>query len=221
MDPPKPKRVKVQTLTKDDAIRFLEAARDSQYFYLFAVALGTGARLGELLALTWGNVDMERGCITIDATLYREGPEYYRKQPKSGRSRNVPLPPAFMPYLRDYRTSIEGEYASLGMSLLPGNYVFHTAQGKPLDRHSVSRGLSRVLTIAGLPHIRFHDLRHTHASLMLQDGRSPKVVQERLGHASAAFTLDTYGHVMPGIQEDAAARFGAMFGNALPEGPEK
>lgn len=220
VDPPKPKRVKVQTLTKDDAIRFLEAARDSQYFYLFAVALGTGARLGELLALTWHNVDMERGCVTIDATLYREGQDCYRKQPKSGRTRNVPLPPAFMPYLQDYRTTIENELAQLGVPLAPDGYVFHTAEGKPLDRHSVSRGLSRVLTIAGLPHIRFHDLRHTHASLMLQDGRNPKVVQERLGHASAAFTLDTYGHVMPGIQEDAAARFGALFGNALPGGPE-
>ncbi|MBN1458902.1 MAG: tyrosine-type recombinase/integrase [Armatimonadetes bacterium] len=221
VDPPSVQRTKFQTLTRGDAIGFLEAARGSQYFYLFALALGSGARLGELLALTWRNVDMERGCITIDATLYREGQEYYRKPPKSGRSRNVPLPPAFMPYLRDYKTTIENEQASLGLSVSLDDFAFATAQGKPLDRHSVSRGLSRVLTIAGLPHMRFHDLRHTHASLMLQDGRSPKVVQERLGHASAGFTLDTYGHVMPGIQEDAAARFGAMFGNALPEGPEK
>ena len=220
VDPPRPKRAKVNTLTRDDSIRFLEAARESQYFYLFAIALGTGARLGELLALIWRNVDMERGNITIDATLYREGSEWYRKQPKSGRSRNVPLPPSFMPYLRDYRTTIESERASIGLALSQDDFVFHTAQGKPLDRHSVSRGFARVLNLSGLPHIRFHDLRHTHASLMLQDGNSAKVVSERLGHASAAFTLDTYGHVMPGIQEDAAARFGALFGNALPEGKE-
>jgi len=220
VDPPKPKRAKVSTLTRDDSIRFLEAAQVSQYFHLFALALGTGARLGELLALIWRNVDLERGAITVEATLYREGSEWYRKQPKSGRSRYVPLPPSFVPYMQDYRKTIEGEHASVGAFVSPDDFVFHTAQGKPLDRHSVSRGFQRVLNRAKLPHIRFHDLRHTHASLMLQDGRSPKVVQERLGHTSAAFTLDTYGHVMPGIQEDAAARFGALFEDALPEGDE-
>lgn len=215
--PPKPNRVKITTLTRDDALRFLEAARQSEYFPLFAVALGSGARLGELLALTWRNVDLEQGIIVIDATLYREGATWARKPTKSDRVRHVDLPPQVVGFLGEYRRDTAAVLGQIGAELTPDDFVFTSSTGKPLNRHNVTRALGRVLGIAGLSHIRFHDLRHTHASLLLQNGESPKTVQERLGHASAAFTLDVYGHIQPGMQKEAARRFGAVYGNALRE----
>ena len=126
------------------------------------------------------------------------------------------MPPALAILLRQYRAQQEAERILVGKSLKETDLVFAYADGSPLDPGTVTHTFTKVLAMAGLPHIRFHDLRHTHATLMLKAGVHPKIVQERLGHGSIAVTLDTYSHVVGGLQEVAAQRFeGALDGEAL------
>lgn len=215
VDPPRPKRAEVATIAAEDMARFLDAATQSEYFGVFLTALYTGARVGELLALQWRNVDLENGTMTIVATLYRMDGAWHLKEPKSARSRRqVVLPTSVVAYLQGHKAALEAERTALGGVLTDSDFVFCQVNGKPRDSRSALRSLQRVLKIAGLPHVRFHDLRHTHASLLLKAGVHPKVVSERLGHGSVSFTLDTYSHVMPGIQESAAVRFEALIEGA-------
>ena len=120
------------------------------------------------------------------------------------------LPDSLVRHLLEHKTTLQRQRESLGSSLTDNDFVFCQVNGNPRDERSVQRGFERVLRSAGLSHIRFHDLRHTHASLLLKAGVNPKIVSERLGHASVSFTLDVYSHVMPGLQEAAAAKFESL-----------
>ena len=216
VDRPRGRRPEVRTIAAEDVPRFLEAASHSEYFTLLAVALATGARLGELLALQWRNLDLDNGTMTIVATLYRTGSTWHLKEPKSVRSRRqVALPRSLVGHLREHKANLQAERAALGGVLTDGDFAFGQVNGNPRDERSVQRGLERVLRRADLPHVSFHALRHTHASLLLRAGVNPKVVSERLGHGSVSLTLDTYSHVMPGLQESAAVRFDALLEGAL------
>lgn len=213
VDPPRPKRADIGMLASEDTRRFLHAAAESEYFGLLVAALYTGARLGELLALQWRNVDLDKGTMTITHTLYRTGSEWHLKEPKSARSRRqIVMPTSLTNHLVEHKKTVEAERATMGGKLTAEDFVFGQWSGKPRDERSVNRGFARVLRNAGLQHIRFHDLRHTHASLLLKAGVHPKVVSERLGHGSVSFTLDVYSHVMPGLQESAAAKLEALIG---------
>ncbi len=219
--PPKPQRVKIATLSREESLRFLDAASHSEYYSLFVLAFGSGARLGELMALIWRNVLFEQGIIVIDATLHREGSSWERRPTKNDRVRHVDLPAPVVGFMQRYKQTTESQLTAIGAALAPDDFVFTTSTGKPLNRHNVTRALGRVLEMAALQHIRFHDLRHSHASLLLENGESHKTIQERLGHASAAFTLDVYGHLGKTTQQDAAHRFGLLYGNTLQSGDEK
>ena len=116
--------------------------------------------------------------------------------------------------LRQHRMQQEAERALLGIPLKEEDLIFARPVGSPLDPSTVHHTFQRILRRAGIKSIRFHDLRHSHATLLLEAGVNPKVVSERLGHSSVAFTLDTYGHVMSGMQEDAAERLDRLI---LPE----
>lgn len=164
-------------------------------------------RQGELLGLRWRDLDLTLGMASIQQTLYRLGKVLLMKEPKSPRSRrSVALPPLLVETLHrlqaaqlDYRQRIGSEFRDHGL-------VFCQPNGKPLHAHNiVQRDFRRVTRRAGVPRIRFHDLRHSHATLLLQQGVHPKIVQERLGHATIGITLDTYSHVIPGMQKRAAA----------------
>jgi integrase len=213
VDPPRPKRAEIGMLAAEDIRRFLQAAAESEYFGLLVAALYTGARLGELLALQWRNVDLDKRTMTITHTLYRTGSEWHLKEPKSARSRRqIVMPASLASNLLEHRKTLEAERAAMGGVLTAEDFVFGQLNGKPRDERSVNRGFDRVLRNAGLRHIRFHDLRHTHASLLLKAGVHPKVVSERLGHGSVSFTLDVYSHVMPGLQESAAVKLEELIG---------
>lgn len=214
--PPRPRRPEVATLAAEDVPRFLAAATESAHFALYMTALYTGARLSELLGLRWRNVDLDQGRIMVVDVLSRNGKKWRLTEPKSARSRRqIVLPQTLVACLSRHKADLEEERRQLGTELSPDGFVFCTVNGDPLDRHTVSRGCTRVLEKAGLAHIRFHDLRHTHASLLLRAGTNPKVVSERLGHSTVAFTLDTYSHVVPTLQEEAAARFDRLLGGGL------
>jgi len=129
-------------------------------------------------------------------------------EPKSKYSRRrITLPESLIEVLSSHRLELEAQGIMLGRPLAETDLVFSYPGNKPLDPSTVEHAFSRVLGEAGLRHVRFHDLRHTHATILLQAGVHPKVVSERLGHSSVAFTLDTYSHVVPGLQEAAAERF--------------
>ena len=166
-------------------------------------------RRGELLGLRWCDVDLPLATISVTRSLQRlDGGEFSIREPKSARSRRlIPLPPSLAILLRRHKEREEQSKELLGMTVAPMDLVFAHLVGSPLDPSTVSHKFSKVVRKAGIQNVRFHDLRHAHASLMLRTGASPKVISERLGHSSIAITMDIYSHVMPGLQEEAAIRF--------------
>ncbi len=204
----------MSTLMLEDIPKFLGAAKGTPYHTLFYLLLHTGLRRGEALALRWKNVDLGLsslgvlGYLSVTETVYKLAGDYIVKEPKTPSSRRrIALPPSLVLVLRQHRAEQEAQQALLGKPLTDNHFVFANPDGNPLDPSTVSHAFNKVIHKAGLPHIRLHDLRHTHASLLLQAGVHPKVVQERLGHSSIRVTLDTYSHVMGGLQEAAAQHF--------------
>lgn len=214
VDVPRARRNDMQTWDEDEINRFLEAAQDSPYYELFYLALFTGMRRGELLALRWQDVDFIYSQISVNRTLHRlQGGKYgdgsyIFTQPKSERSRRtIALSPSVILTLKDYKEKQAAIRAKLGRSLKDKDLIFSDPEGNPLRPNTISRAWSLPAARAGIKAIRLHDARHTHASLLLKQGVHPKIVQERLGHASIQITLDTYSHVAPGLQEAAAVQF--------------
>jgi len=215
--PPQPARVKVSVLSPDDVSRFLEAARETPYYVFFCTLLYTGLRRGELLALRWRNIDLDLVTLYVVESGYKlNDGTYIIKEPKTPHSRrNVALPPSLALLLRQYRINQEQLAYHLGKRLAADDFVFVRTDGSPLNPNAVTSAFIKLIRRANLPHIRLHDLRHTHATLMLKAGVHPKVVSERLGHANIGITLDTYSHVLPGLQEAAAERFDRVMETSL------
>ena len=210
-EPPRAARTRMAVMAEEDVPRFLAAARQTPYYVLFYTALYTGLRRGELLGLRWVDLDLDLAFLSVVQTLQRVTGAILIKEPKSPYSRRrVSLPPSLALLLREHQVKQQAQWAVLGKLLKDDDLVFAQPGGAPLGPHTVTHEFALLLKRAGLPHIRFHDLRHTHATLMLKAGVHPKVVSERLGHASVAITLDTYSHVAPGLQEAAAQRFDRM-----------
>ena len=207
-DPPHPERKEMATLSPEDVPQFLEAAQETSYYVLFYTALYTGMRLGELLGLRWCDVDLDMASLSVVQALYKRSGVCKMLRPKSSHSRRrIALSPSLALLLREYKAEEQTQRILLGKLPADSDLVFSHLDGKPLDPGVVSHTFAKVLKKAGLPHIRFHDLRHSHATILLKGGVHPKIVSERLGHASIGITLDTYSHVLPGLQERAAEHF--------------
>ena len=213
VDPPRPSRVTMNTLSQTNVSKFLEAAKDNPLLYvLFCTLLYTGLRRGEILALRWRNLDLDLSELHVVETAYKlSNGEYVIKEPKTIHSRRrASLPPSLSILLRQYKKDQELFFAVLDKQITDDDFVFSQYDGSPLNPNYVTRTFGMIIRKAGLPHLRLHDLRHTHATLMLKAGIHPKIVSERLGHANINITLDTYSHVVPGLQEAAAERFDRM-----------
>jgi integrase len=219
VEPPRAARVTMQTLSPEEVSRFLDVARDTDYYVYFATLLYTGLRRGELLALRWRNLELSNGTLSVVETAYRLGSGEYRiKEPKTAQSRRtVVLPHSLVELLKAYRFDQELLRIQLGIGLGPDDFVFIRPDGSPMNPNGVTLAFRRIIRRVGLKGIRVHDLRHTHASLMVTIGIHPKVVSERLGHANVGITLDLYSHVLPGLQEAAAEKFDGIFGVANKE----
>jgi len=213
VQPPRVARATMRTLSLEEVTRFLEAAQDTDYYVYFSTLLYTGLRRGELLALRWRNLDLEAGTLTVVETAYRLGNgDYIIKEPKTPQSRRtVTLPPSLVELFKAYLADQELLRIQLGVSLNADDFVFIRPDGSPINPNAVTLAFRRIIKKAGLKALRIHDLRHTHASLMLKAGINPKVVSERLGHANIGITLDIYSHVLPGLQEAAAEKFDLIF----------
>lgn len=178
----------------------------------------TGLRMGELMGLRWQDVDLKASRLYVRQTLqWLNGGQYVFQPPKTHRSaRPVALSPATAERLGNHRKGQIEERLMLGPAWSDEHdLVFVTSVGTPLQPSNIRRALRQILKKAGLRgNIRFHDLRHAHATLLLQEGVHPKVVSERLGHAGITITLDTYSHVIPGLQDEAAAKLDRTLGLA-------
>jgi integrase len=209
VEPPRQSRAKKMAILAPEQVgKFLEAAQGTPYYVLFYTAIYTGMRRGELLGLRWCDVDLDLASLSVVQTMYKSRGSVVLKEPKSAHSRRlIALSPSLALLLREHRAEQERQRVQLGKPLSGGDYVFAYPDGRPLDPSTMSHTFVKVIAGAGIPHIRFHDLRHTHATLMLKAGIHPKVVSERLGHGDIRMTIDTYSHVLPGLQEAAAQRF--------------
>ena len=199
----------MSVLTTEQARSFLRTASHSPQACLFAVALTTGMRPSEYLALCWRDIDWDRGTISVVRTLHRNEGQWIFADTKRVRSRRVVK---LQMWVLDLLRKLKGRADEAGAACdsVFADLIFTTARGEPInEEYLVKKHFKPLLREAGLPNIRLYDLRHTSATLALTVGVAPKVVSEQLGHASAAFTLDTYSHVLPHMQEEAAAKDGS------------
>jgi integrase len=207
VDAPRADRPEVKAPNAEELRRLLVAAESTSLGALVHTASMTGLRLGELMGLRWQDVDLDAGTLCVLQTaqwLPKQGVIF--RQPKTARSRRtVDLSPGTVGRLRQHRQDQLQARLLVGPAYEDRDLVFATAVGMPLDPGNVRRTWARIVRAAGLDGVRFHDLRHAHASLMLQQGVHVKVISERLGHSGIGITMDTYGHLMLGLQAEAAA----------------
>ena len=214
VQPPRAPRYQARTLTWDEARIFFAGVPNPLFRSIFLLAFQTGLRRAEILGLQWRDVDLSGGFLSVRRGLVKVSSidGAVLNDPKSGRGRVVDLGSDAIRGLRSHLESFPGN----------GNFVFCHSGGEPLQPVSVSKAFQRAARDAGLEGLRFHDLRHTHASLMLAEGVHLKIVSERLGHSSIAITADTYSHVQPTVQRGAADRFASAWedgdGDADPAG---
>ncbi len=204
---PKATQREMRVLNPDDARRFLEHALDTRYGILFALALTTGLRPSEYLGLRWSDIDWERKTVTVVRALVKGSGWSFSPTKRPSSRRQVKLETWVAIELR-HLYALEAARPNSDAA----QQIFKTRSGRPMNSDYLAREFKRLLREAGLPQMRLYDLRHTAATLALTAGVPAKVVSEQLGHASSAFTLDVYAHVLPHMQSEAAVRVAALLG---------
>jgi integrase len=206
---PKIRRAEITALSDEQVGRLLAAAEGTPVAVPLLCLLTLGVRRGELLGLQWGDVDFEKGQVSVRRTLEESSAGVTLKEPKTARgSRTLALPQTSAETLHEHRKAQLEMRLRVGPGFNAGELVFPRPDGEPWRPSNFARASRRVFDTAGLK-CRIHDLRHTHATMLLRQGVHPKVAQERLGHANAGITLDIYSHVSPHMQSDAAERIDA------------
>lgn len=216
VSPPRVVAGEVKPLTREETLKFLETAAGHRLNALFVLATASGMRLGELTGLTWAATDLERGYVRVDHLLARYGGDYHLDPPKTAKSRRaIAVPQPVVQALMAHRARQREAQATRRWEGNPWDLVFTTETGRPLSSSTVQVTFVRLLEQAGLRRVRFHDLRHGAATLMLAQGVQMKVVQDILGHAQISMTADRYSHVVPELRREAADRIaGALFEDA-------
>ena len=206
VDRPRVAKADIAPLDAEQAARLLKAASEDRLSAVFTLAIAAGMRSGELFGLQWPDVDLKAGVAMVTHTLTELHGELFLTEPKTAKGRRcINLPAVAIDALKKHRSRMLAE----GHGDVP--WVFCDTQGGPLRRsHFRKRVFKPLLKKAGVPDIRFHDLRHTSATLLLSAGIHPKVVQERLGHSQISVTLDTYSHVLPTLQLEAANKLDSI-----------
>ena len=213
--PPVPKK-EMQALTTIQAQHLLSAARGDRLEALYVLALTTGMREGELLGLKWVDVDLEVGTVRIQRIVKRvagQGMVVSEPKTRAGR-RHITLSRLGIDALKKHRLRQQEARLLAGARWQDQGWIFSTKWGTPLDADSIRRTcFPQLLARAGLPRIRFHDLRHTAATLLLMLQTHPKIVQELLGHSNNSITLDIYSHVTPSLQKEAVSSLERLLAN--------
>jgi len=214
---PRLARREMPVLTAQQSRAFLSAALKTHYGPIFAVALTTGMRPSEYLALKWQDIDWDRGTVSVVRTLERSAGCWRFAETKRARSRRIIK---FQDWVLETLKNLQAKTIRPSGCSWPDNseLVFTSPAGRPMYSDKLAKRFKAILGQNGLPMIRLYDLRHTAATLALSAGVPTKVVAEQLGHASAAFTLDVYSHLLPHMQQEAAAR---VEGLLFPPSPSK
>jgi integrase len=203
---PRQTKKEMQPLTPEQAKRLLENVHEDRLRALYILAVTAGLREGELLGLRWEDVDLERKLLQIRRQLTRTRDGLSFTAPKRGKARVVRLTDLAIAALKAHREAQNEERAKAGSLWEETSLVFTSTIGTPVDVGNLTyRSFRPLLKRTDLPRIRFHDLRHTCATLLLSKGTHPKIVQEMLGHANISMTMDTYSHVLPDMQEKAVS----------------
>jgi integrase len=210
--PPQPRREEIRPLTRGQVRALFEAASGERLEALYIVAVTAGLRRGELQGLKWDDVDLEGGTLQVRRTLSEPKGGYIFEAPKSGKGRSIRCSQRAIEALRSHRTRQNEERFRAGSHWQDNGLVFPSGVGTPLLGGNLSRAFKDLLNCTGLPEIRFHDLRHTCATLLLRQGVNPKFVQELLGHADISLTLNVYSHVLPDMGDAAAGAMDAALG---------
>lgn len=205
VDLPRVKRKEMEALSVEECRRFLSVAEESEWYALFALALTTGMRPSEYLALRWSDIDWKRGAVSVSRTIQVSGSAWAFDDTKRKRSRRVVKLQSFV--LGAIHALREKQGAEGEGNCFPANeLIFVNGTGMPLRQRVVKREFRRLLAKAEIRSVRLYDLRHTAATLGIAAGVSVKVISDQLGHASISFTLERYSHVLPSIQDEAAAK---------------
>jgi integrase len=213
VDLPKAVRYEAPAITPEQARAILSAVNGDRLEALVTLTIATGLRQGEALALRWSDIDLDAGSLTVRRALTRVGGEVRFDEPKTARSRRtVAVPMSVVGVLRQHRKIQAEEQLWAGSRWQEHGLVFTTSIGTPMVGGDVTKRFQALLAAAALPRLRFHDLRHGCASLLLAQGVHPRVVMEQLGHSTITLTMNVYSHVIPALQRDAADRMEAMLG---------
>ena len=219
---------KIRFLAPEEARAFLKAVRGDRYEALYVLALTTGMRQGEMLGLQWPDLDLDAGKVTIFRSLHRTkrrrdkddpAPWFELRHPKTpGSRRTLDIPPVTVEALREHQVKQRQQRLLADSSWKEQKLIFTTRLGTPVDTTNVLHRFQLILEHAGIAKMRFYDLRHTHASLLIAEGVHPKKIAERLGHASIKLTMDLYGHLFEGSDQESADRMQRLFGDLAKSG---
>ncbi|QDH19794.1 tyrosine-type recombinase/integrase [Saccharibacillus brassicae] len=210
VDRPKSARKEINVWNIDEVKRFLNHPdNDSRYSIAFLLALTSGMRQGEILGLRWKDVDFENGLVRITQTLSSDGKEIQPYTKTKAGARTINLPKGTMNALKKHKKKIQvereedraGEYVNLDLVVCSQN-------GTPTNKSNIRRAFERAIKLSKVKRIKFHGMRHTHATMLLIQGVNPKVVSERLGHSTVRMTLDVYSHLLPSMQRETADQLG-------------
>jgi len=207
---PRVPRHDISPLSVDEARQFLDAINGSRNEYTVAIAMGL--RKGEALGLRWVDIDLDAGALRVRYALQRDKGAVQLVEPKSDRSRRtLAIPAVVTRALRAHRVQQLQERLLAGSRWQETGHVFTTGIGTPMDERAVSKQFKQALKTAGVRSMRFHDLRHSCATLLLAQGVHPRVVMETLGHSQISLTMNTYSHVLPTVLREAADKMDAVF----------
>jgi integrase len=210
--PPRPRRVEIRALGREQVRALFEAARGDRLEALYVLAVTAGLRRGELQGLTWEDVDLDAGTLQVRRTPSEPRGGYIFEAPKSGKGRQIRLTQRATVALKEHRKRQLEERMERGALWQDHGLVFPSGVGTPLLGGNLNRAFKALLQRTGLPEIRFHDLRHTCATLLLRQGVNSMFVQELLGHADISLTLNVYSHVLPDMGDAAAGAMDAAIG---------
>lgn len=218
VSPPRVARKEKTVLSADQARTLLKQMEQHRLRALFTLAIVTGMREGELLALRWHDIDISGCSLQVKRSVrHIKGYGYVESEPKTVKSRRkIMLPRFVVEVLLLHKKQQEDQRRANAEIWVERGLVFASTSGNYIALSTLRRALNGMLKQAGLPHMRFHDLRHSAATILLSRGTHPKVVQEILGHSHISMTLDVYSHVLPAMQEDVTRRWDDDFGAAVP-----